>query len=271
MQRLRTAALAAGVAVAALVHPAHAQSVDEPWKFQVVIYAWLPDISGDTRFATPSGSPSINIDVSQILKNLNFTLMGEFEAKKGKLGVFTDLVYMDVSGSKSGTRDFGLGGGPIGPSLNLDGHLDLKSAIWTIAGEYNLASDPQFSMDLLGGARLLSMKQDLSYQLNGDLGPIVFPVRSGSSNVKVDDWDGIVGVKGRVVLDAEHKWFVPYYVDVGGGDSKLTWQGILGLGYSFKWGDVIAAWRYLDYEFKSSSPIDKAHFSGPAIGAAFHW
>jgi hypothetical protein len=40
-------------------------------------------------------------------------------------------------------------------------------------------------------------------------------------------------------------WFVPYYLDVGAGDSYLTWQALAGIGYKFKWGETAAFWRYL--------------------------
>ena len=70
---------------------------------------------------------------------------------------------------------------------------------------------------------------------------------------------------------ANREWFVPYYLDVGTGQSELTWQAIGGIGYAFKWGQVIAAWRYLDYKFKSDSAIQSLNFSGPAVGVAFNW
>ena len=78
-------------------------------------------------------------------------------------------------------------------------------------------------------------------------------------------------MKGRLRFGANREWFVPYYADVGTGDSDVTWQAIGGIGYSFKWGQVIAAWRYLDYKFKESSAIEKLNFNGPAIGVGFTW
>jgi hypothetical protein len=87
----------------------------------------------------------------------------------------------------------------------------------------------------------------------------------------VTNWDAIVGLKGRAMLGSERKWFVPYYVDVGGGDSKLTWQVNAGIGYQFDWGAVLATWRYLDYDFKSSSKVQDLSFNGPTIGVAFRF
>lgn len=43
----------------------------------------------------------------------------------------------------------------------------------------------------------------------------------------------------------------------------------MGIGYRFDWGAVIASWRYLDYQMKSSSPIDSMTLSGPLLGVAF--
>jgi hypothetical protein len=35
-------------------------------------------------------------------------------------------------------------------------------------------------------------------------------------------------------------WFAPFYLDVGTGATKLTWQGFAGVGYAYRWGDVVA-------------------------------
>jgi hypothetical protein len=48
---------------------------------------------------------------------------------------------------------------------------------------------------------------------------------------------------------------VPYYLDVGTGESDFTWQAMTGLGYSWKSVDVNAAWRYLDYDVGDSKPL----------------
>lgn len=61
------------------------------------------------------------------------------------------------------------------------------------------------------------------------------------------------------------------YLDVGAGQTDLTWQAIGGVGYKFNWGEVFGVWRYLDYNFKSSSKIEALTFNGPAIGVAFSW
>jgi hypothetical protein len=249
---------------------AQAQQSADDWKFRASVYGWLPSIGGSTTFPAGTGS-SINVDASQIIDSLKFTFMGTFEAQKGQWGVFTDVIYLDVGGSKSGTRDINVDGHPLPIGVSADANLDLKSLIWTLAGTYRVVTDPGMTMDVLAGARLIDIKQSLGWQFTADLGDGTFPARSGNSEVKVDKTDGIVGVKGRLAFGDDKQWFVPYYADVGTGQTELTWQAVGGLGYAFKWGEVFAVWRYLDYKFKSDAKIQDVNFNGPALGVAFHW
>ena len=126
-------------------------------------------------------------------------------------------------------------------------------------------------MDVFAGARMLTLEPRLTWNFNVDVGPFVGPGRAGSRTVKETNWDAIVGVKGRVGFGANREWFIPYYVDIGTGDSDFTWQGSAGIGYAYPWGEVIATWRYLDYKFKSSSKVDDLTINGPVLGVAFRW
>lgn len=248
--------------------PAAAQSSDQ-WQYGAIIYGWLPTIGGKTTFPAGTGS-SIDVDADTILSHLKFTFMGSFEARKNQWGLFTDLIYLNVGGSKSNTREVNIGGLPLPAGVTGNFNLDLKSTIWTIAGEYRVASAPTSSVDLLGGARLADVRQSLGWNFSADLGPLK-PSRSGNVDVNISKWDAIVGAKGRVSLSDDRAWFVPWYADVGSGQTDLTWQALAGVGYTYKWGEVIAVWRYMDYKFKSGSPIEKLNFNGPAVGVAFRW
>jgi len=50
-----------------------------------------------------------------------------------------------------------------------------------------------------------------------------------------------------------------------------VWQAITGIGYSFGAIQVLAAYRYLDYKFKSSSPIQGLFFGGPGVSLGVTW
>ena len=68
-----------------------------------------------------------------------------------------------------------------------------------------------------------------------------------------------------------NRWAVPFYLDVGTGQSQSTFQAAGGISYAFHWGEVNALWRYLSYNFKSSKAIEDVAFSGPQIGVVFRW
>jgi hypothetical protein len=249
---------------------ASAQTLSDEWKFGAFIYGYLPKINGSTTF--PNGTTAdITVDPSQIISNLKFTFMGSLAAQKGPWGLFTDIVYVDVGASKSGTHDLSIGGIPLPIGISADATLNVKSTLWTLGGSYRFVATPETTFDVLAGARGLYMKQDLSWQFSADVGPFVGPGRQGSKEVSETKWDAIIGAKGRFALGDAHEWFVPYYIDVGTGQTHLTWQGIAGLGYAFSWGDLIAVWRYIDYRFKSGDTFGSLSMNGPAIGAAFRW
>ena len=83
--------------------------------------------------------------------------------------------------------------------------------------------------------------------------------------------DFIVGMKGRASFGEGGRWFIPWYLDVGTGQSDLTWQAIGGLGYKFSGWDLIGVYRYLDYKFQSGKKVESLDAGGFAIGATFRW
>ena len=253
-----------------LAGAAAAQTPSDDWQFRATIYGYLPTIGGSTTFPAGTGS-SISVDAKKIISNLKFTFMGSLEAQKGRWGAFTDILYLNVGSSKSGTRDLTIGGAQLPAGVSANASLDIKGTLWTLAGNYRVLATPEAGFDVFAGARLLSVKERLGWEFSANVGPVVGPGQSGVSESKVDNWNGIVGVKGRLNFGPSREWFVPYYVDVGAGDARRTWQGIAGLGYAFGWGEVVAAWRYIDYNLKSSSKIESLHFNGPAVGVAFRW
>lgn len=241
------------------------------WQFTATLYAWVPIIDGQVNFPDDKGSTGIHVSMKNVLSHLKMTFQGSLDANNGRWGIFNDIVYVDVGGVKSKSHDLILGDVGIPATATADLSLDLKSLIWTVAGEYRVASDPAWTVDLMGGARRLRMKPTLGYAITGELGQVVIPGRNGVKQVDEGVWDGIVGVKGRYTFGDDGKWFVPFYLDVGTGQSQLTWQISSGLGYSYNWGSVFATWRYLDYKFPSGKALDHISMSGPMLAAALHW
>ena len=265
-------ALAAGVTLPGIA-PAQTAPMpaDGTWRFGASLYLYGPSIDGNVAFPTRGGPGSISVNTDSVFDSINGAFMGSLEANNGRWGVFTDYVYVDISGSKSGSRDFQITNSISPSSVTADLDLKLKGSAWTIAGEYRLAASRALTMDVLAGARMLNVKPRLNWSLGGDLSGIPTAGRGGNLEVEANNWDAIVGLKGRFALGDSGRWSLPFYADVGAGDSDLTWQAAAGLSYSFGWGDVLGMWRYLKYEMKSGQPVADLSFNGPMIGVVFHW
>jgi hypothetical protein len=247
-----------------------AEATPSPWKFSASLYGYVPSLGGHSTVPADSGTP-IDVSASQILDALKFTVMGSFDAHNGRWGVFTDVLYLDLGADKQQSTAFTIGniGLPAGTTADLG--LDLKGLIWTLAGEYRFTSDPGFTLDGLAGARLLDLRHTVRWNISGNLGPIVPAGRSGVNEGNTRVVDAIVGARGRVALDSEKRWSVPFYADIGTGQSDLTWQAAAGISDAFHWGEISALWRYLGYDMKPGESTVKLNFSGPMVGATFRW
>ena len=211
------------------------------------------------------------MDADKLLENLNFVFFGSLEAKKGRWGTFTDLMYVNVGDNKSGIHDFVVGGTPIPGTASASVNYDLKAWVWTIAGEYVFVSQPGASMDLFAGARMLDLEQKIDWGIEGNIGGIPIAGRTGARSTGDTNWDFVIGAKGRLRFGADNRWFVPYYLDVGTGQSDFTWQAMGGLGYAWQSIDFFVAYRHLDYDLGDSKPFSDLSLSGPVIAVAFRW
>jgi len=240
---------ASAMLMSATVASGSTQSPAEDWQYAVMIYGWLPSVNGNLEYVG-----DINVDASQIIDALQMTFMGSFEARKGPWSGFTDLIYLKLAGDKSKSVTV-----PDGAMRTLfDADLDLKGWVWTLGGSYTVWRNQESHLDLLAGARLLSLDTDLKLTGGGPL------QRDRKLSASADLWDGILGAKGRVALN--DRWFLPYYADVGTGDSELTWQAAAGFGYAFDWGDVSLMYRYLSYEQGGDKLLQDIAFGGGMLG-----
>lgn len=244
---------------------------DDDWRFQGVLYGYLPSVDGESSASDDSGGGDASVDVGSILDDLQAAFMGSFEVRRGRWGGFADVAYVDFGATGTHTRDFSLGGERIPADASATVGYDLSGWCWTVVGTYAFVEQPRASLQALAGFRVLDITADLDWQVSGNVGSIPLELREGQGGSSAENWDMVVGMRGRVSLDAARAWFVPYYVDLGAGESDFTWQAMTGLGYTFGWGDLFAAWRHIDYDMSNDSDLQGLSFSGPAVGVAFRW
>jgi len=258
MKRLNRQLAGAGFAGALLLASgaAAAGSADD-WQYAGTIYLWGAGINAETA----RGS-TVDIDFNTLVNNLNMAFMGAIEARRREWSLVADVIYLNVGGDGQGTVAV-----PIAPEspVLVDVDADVKARAWilNLHGAYNLLTSEQASLDVLAGARYLEMKIDFGVDLSAEPGQATIR-RSVSDNV----WDGVVGVKGRVNL--ADRWYLPYYADVGTGQSDLTWQVFAGVAYSFDWGEMSLVYRRAEWEFDDKR-LDNLQVSGPAAAVTWHF
>ena len=211
------------------------------WKFAVELYLWGASIGGETT----SGSP-ISVDFRDLTDKLNAGFMGAVAARKGKWTLLADVIYLDVGENTTV--------GP-GPGINLG--MDLTGFVVNSGVGYSFVDTEKGRIIVLGGVRYLNLDLDLA------LGPL----KGGDSG---SNWDGIVGAKG--IYNLTENWYLAGYLDVGTGDSNVTWQGIGGMGYRFKkWFELNAGYRYLSWDFQGQDTLADLNFQGPFAGLLFRF
>lgn len=254
--------LAASILLLASAIPVTATADSDKWKFDANIYLWGAAIKGTT-----ATGGDVDISFNDLIDNLDMAFMGGIGATKGKYSLFLDAIYLSVS-TNGGFKESVPVIGPINIDVDVEADVGINAWITTLGGGYNIVDNEKATLNLIGGARYFWLQIPLKFDLSAvPLGQQVN--RQGKETLKGKVWDGIVGVKGKINLN--DKWYLPYYADVGTGQSDLTWQVAAGVGYKFKYADVLLSYRYLDYEFKSDSNIDDMNFKGPLLGAKFYF
>ncbi len=227
---------------------AEEKSADE-WQFDATVYLW-----GSTIKQTSAAGDSTTINFGTILKNLDFAAMGTFGARKGKFSMLTDVIYMNLSGSEKRNGDF------LGQPVEGTIEVGLKSWILNLIGGYNLIDNDINQFDIAAGARYLDVEVPVTIKIN-------------DHKIKLSEqgsgWDGVIGLKGRHYFP--DGYYFNYYADVGGGNSKLTWQSAVNFSYDYKKFTGVLGYRYFKANFKNDAALDDLRIHGPYIGAKWSW
>jgi len=286
---LSGAAMAADMASMPTKAPLSPAPVLNAWTYYATPYVWIPMLNGSTT--VKGRTVDVNVDFndlidlvhhSEIPKDL-FALMGYFEARNGRLSLFSDLVYMKIGLNGSMARSRGVDA--LNASVGASAGLKYDMFIAELAAAYELARwgatsalGSRTAIDIFGGVRGWRQKADASLTASGtinifDLTRNADGTLSASGNAS---WiDPLVGLRLR------HQ-FAPGLNFVASGDvggfgvgSKFSWQGLATINYDFcvrkdvTWSGMLGyKVLFVDYS-KGSGPT---HFEydmtthGPILG-----
>jgi len=267
------------LAVAAIQVSAQTAPPTGRWTYAVTPYLWLPGLDGTFKYGLPpgSGNPDVSVSEKNVLEAIDAFFMISGEARRDRWSLFGDYIYLKLSTSNSAVKAVNFNPGlpavdPFSTTVNRGTATRIEGSVLTLAGGLQLAGAADAPLDGIAGLRYFRIRTSSDWNLSAAVagpGPRQSFAAAGSASRGDDLWDAVVGARGRVrVAD---RWYVPYYVDVGGGSSKLTWQALAGLGYAFSWGDISLSYRYLFYDQSNDKLMQDFKFKGGMLGATFRF
>jgi len=273
-----------GMAAFASAEPAAVPPAEPPassgWSFAVTPYLWLPSVDGSLRFSAGDGeppTPETGVDDKSLIDYLDGAFMIGGEVKKDRWLLLTDFLYVGFGNTDSEVKAVNFNPGvrgfdPINSSVNTHTQTSLNGKAWTLLGGYRVLEGAA-DVDLMGGLRYFGLNASTEWDLTS---PVQDPSSgaslssSGTASDSTHVWDGLFALHGRLHL-GKTRWFLPFYADVGAGESRLTWQAFGGAGYAFKWLDVSLTYRTIYYDERGDGLMDQLSFTGPAASFAFRF
>jgi len=235
--------------------PVVVPQVTNEWHGSISPYLWGVSVNGSLYY-DQSKLGTVNMKTGQLLQDLNFGGMLFGELHKGSFGVMTDLFYAKMTLNKSS----------VAGQVDLGSKTTLETGVYTLAGTYTLHHTNTSYVDALAGVRILA----LNAQTNISIADTPYSATAKMSSTIADP---IVGVKGRFRI-ADTDYFVPFYVDVGGGSSntQVTSQQLFGIGKAYDWGETTLAFKNLYYKQKSQgSATADLNMYGAVMGVTFRF
>jgi len=251
------------------------------WQFAITPYVWLPTISANLQANGPRGgsvSTTISASIGDYISDINFGVLVGGVARYDRFSVMTDLVYLNASltSSVSHLSTVNLGPGPIDipRSLQLSTGTRLATTVWSLAGGYTLLQGDWGNVDAIAGLRMLAIGSTTNHTLSSDIlapdGTIALS-RGGSLDIGKSYFNAIGGVTGRINIP-DSKFYLPFYVDAGGGALPFTWQIYGGIAYSAAtWADLSVGYRYLTFQNGGSTGVRNLSLGGIILAANFRF
>jgi len=227
---------------------------DSEWSFGIAPYVWMAGLHGDMG---AFGQPPVDVDISfsDILDNLDMTVMGAGEVRYGRFGLYMDLVYLHLQSDKQGTP------GPLFSGVKLKS----KTLFFTPMLEYRVLEDGGSFLDAMAGIRLWHASTELKFSAG---------LATGRTLKDDATWvDPTIGAKGNFALGED--WVIKGWGIVGGGfgfSSDFMWDAFGGVGYKVNdWLSVDAGYRGTGTDYAKDGYVFDAITHGPIIGATFRF
>jgi len=226
--------------------------LDTGWHFDLSPYLWFAGAHGTV--GALGRDVSIHVTPGDLLSHFNIGLMGAADARRQRLVLNGDLIWVRLSDSRAL---------PFPGLAAVSADARVGQFIWTSKVGYRLYQHKGVNADANLGVRFWHLGQKLN------LNPSLLGLNFNGSQT----WADIV-IGGRVQLPLGEKLAVNLLGDVGGWNAtaNLDYQfaGLLSYKLSSKW-TLLAGYRYLFVDYRpGKSAVYSMVTSGAFLGATYH-
>lgn len=223
--------------------------IESDWDFDAYFDAWIVQMSVNVNPLALGFEQNIFLSTGDIISHLDWIVPLGADIRYKRFGFLPNVTGLKISGD-----------GETPGALFSDLEVGMTMWVVNLPVYYRVIDQPGLSVDLLAGARLLSVDMDL--ELTG--GPVGVNRGRRSTNVGTDNWDAVAGL--RIEGDLTDRLYYSIYGDVGAGDSDLTWQVLAGFGYQVTPKlTALLGYRYLYYEGGDELKAIDITGSGPQL------
>ncbi|MDM0029296.1 hypothetical protein [Variovorax saccharolyticus] len=245
--------LACALATAATLGTAAAHAADlaadegaQAWRFAISPYFWAAGTSGQVGI-DGLGPYAMSSSFSQLLKNVDFSFMGIAEARKGKLSLFSDIVYTRL-GKNVGSRH---------PALGSSVKLGANAFAGLLGAGYTIAGDGADHLDALAGVRVWNSSSSIMFS-----GGALHAIGSRDSAT----WaDAVVGLRGQYFLSEDV--YLTGWGLIGAGEARFERDLMAAVGYKFdRRYSVVVGYRSLGVDYQRGGFVYDVVQQGPVVG-----
>ena len=229
-----------------------AMAEDSDWDWSLALYAWMAGLE-DTISVNGREIADVDLSFSDILDDLDMTVMVHGEGFRDQWGFFADYLYLDMSDKQSGPN------GSV--------RAEMAATLFDLAGVYR-PSETMEGIEAFAGLRYF--KPDITFD--------VTPMGGNTKRTRVDDsyTDFLVGARYTGAIN--DNWFYRLRADASGGDTDGTWSLLASAGYRFGSNldkSFIIGYRHMEIDLENDDgPLTVTNdmtMSGPfvALNIAF--
>ncbi|MGO4394716.1 hypothetical protein AB4Z46_25485 [Variovorax sp. M-6] len=244
----------AGALVAASMLGATAHATDtvafdgdaQTWRISVSPYIWAAGMSGETG-ANGVGPYPMRSSFDRLVKDVDFSFMGIAEARRGKISLFSDIIFTKLEKKISGRH----------PAIDDAATITAKAFAGLLGAGYTISSSGENRLDALAGVRVWNASSSVAFT-----GGALNSTRSKDSATWVN---AVVGLRGQYFLS--EKFYLTGWSVVGAGQARADWDAMAAIGYNIDRGySVLAGYRALGVNYRQNGFIYDITQKGPLLG-----